>query len=169
MSMRMFRVLRRRVKNFYFRKQSLTKSLLNMLNKKRFSVITSFILSIFLIAGFSNLQAQDTVVDVINNSEDHTIFSELLAEAGLEEVISQPGPYTIIAPKDEAFEAMGSELEQLRANPDQLQNVVISHLFQGEVPSEDVQPNLGIEVEEGDISASNGLVHVTNEVVSSEE
>lgn len=140
-----------------------------MFNKKKFSVITSFILSIFLVVGFSNLQAQDdTVVDVVNNSEDHTIFSELLAETGLEQVVSQPGPYTVIAPKDEAFEAMGSELDQLRANPEQLQNVVISHLFQGEVPSEDVEPNIGIEVEEGDISASNGLVHVTNEVVSNE-
>ncbi len=140
-----------------------------MFNKKRFSVITSFILSIFLVAGFSNLQAQDdTVVDVINSSDDHTIFAELLTETGLDQVVSQPGPYTVVAPKDEAFEAMGSELDQLRANPDQLESVVISHLFQGEVPSEDVQPNLGIEVEEGDISASNGLVHVTNEVVPSE-
>lgn len=140
-----------------------------MLNKKRFSVITSFILSIFLVAGFSNLQAQDdTVIDVINNSQDHTIFAELLTETGLDQVVSQPGPYTVVAPKDEAFEAMGSELDQLRANEDQLQNVVISHLFQGEVPSEDVQPNLGIEVVEGDIEASNGLVHVTEEVVSSE-
>lgn len=140
-----------------------------MLNKKRFPVITSFILSIFLVVGFSNLQAQDdTVVDVINSSGEHTIFAELLTETGLDQVVSQPGPYTVVAPKDEAFEAMGSELDQLRANPDQLESVVISHLFQGEVPSEDVQPNLGVEVEEGDISASNGLVHVTNEVVSSE-
>lgn len=140
-----------------------------MFNKKRFSVITSFILSIFLVAGFSNLQAQDdTVVDVINSSDDHTIFAELLTETGLDQVVSQPGPYTVVAPKDEAFEAMGSEFDQLKANPDQLESVVISHLFQGEVPSEDVQPNLGIEVEEGDISASNGLVHVTNEVVPSE-
>lgn len=44
-----------------------------MFTKKRFSVITSFILSIFLVAGISNLQVQDdTVVDVINNSEDPT-------------------------------------------------------------------------------------------------
>lgn len=140
-----------------------------MFNKKKFSIITSFMLSIFLVVGFSNLQAQDdTVVDVVNNSEDHTIFSELLAETGLEQVVSQPGPYTVVAPKDEAFEAMGSELDELRANPEQLQNVIISHLFQGEVPAEDVEPNLGIEVEEGDIPASNGLVHVTSEVVSNQ-
>jgi len=141
-----------------------------MFQKKRVSAITSFILSLFLIAGVSSLQAQgDTVVDVINNSSEHTIFADLLSESGLDKAVSQQGPFTVIAPKDDAFEAMGSELDQLRANPDQLQNVVISHLYQGEIPSDDVEPNLGIEVEEGDIEASNGVVHVTNEVVSREE
>jgi uncharacterized surface protein with fasciclin (FAS1) repeats len=137
-----------------------------MFNKKRFTALTSLILSVFLFVGFSNLQAQDdTVVDVINNSSEHTIFAELVAESGMEQVITQPGPYTVIAPKDEAFEAMGSELDQLRENDEQLQSLVVSHLYQGEVPSDDVQPNLGIEVTEGDIEASNGLVHVTEEVV----
>lgn len=140
-----------------------------MFKKKSASVLTSLILSIFLIAGFTNLQAQDdTVVDVINNSNEHTIFAELLAESGMEQVITQPGPYTIIAPTDEAFEAMGSELDQLRESEEELQSLVVSHLYQGEVPSGDVQPNLGIEVVDGDIEASNGLVHVTEEVVPSE-
>lgn len=137
-----------------------------MFNKKSASVISSLILSVFLIAGLTNLQAQDdTVVDVVNNSSEHTIFAELLAESGLEQVVSEQGPFTIIAPKDEAFEAMGSKLDQLKENDEQLQSMVVSHLYQGEVPSDDVQPNLGIEVVEGDIEASNGLVHVTEEVV----
>lgn len=162
-------VLRRWVEYFYLKKQSSIKFLLSMFSKKRLSVITSFILSIFLLVGFSNLQAQDdTVVDVINNSSEHTIFAELVAESGMEQVITQPGPYTVIAPKNEAFEAMGSELDQLRENEEQLQGLVISHLYQGEVPSSDVQPNIGVEVVEGDIKASNGIVHVTEEVVQKE-
>lgn len=140
-----------------------------MLIKKRFSLITSFILSVFLIAGFSSLQAQnDNVVEVVNNSEDHTIFSELLAETGLSDVVSQQGPFTVVAPKDEAFEALGPELDEIRSNPDRLQNVVISHLFQGEVTADEVGPSLGVEVDEGDIPASNGLVHTTNEVIMGE-
>jgi uncharacterized surface protein with fasciclin (FAS1) repeats len=119
--------------------------------------------------GVNFAQAQDaTVVDIINESEDHTILAELLVETELNNVISQPGSFTVIAPTDEAFEALGSDLDELRANPQQLQNVVIGHLYQGEVPSEDVEPNVGVEVVEGDISASNGIVHVTDEVVMTE-
>lgn len=139
-----------------------------MFNKKKYSVITSFLLSIFLIAGVSSLQAQDNVVEVVNNSNDHTIFAELLTETGLEDVVSQEGPYTIVAPTDQAFEKMDTDIEELKANPDRLQNVVISHLFQGEVPASDAQASLGVEITDGDISATNGLVHVTDEVIQNE-
>lgn len=110
--------------------------------------------------------AQDSnVVEVINSSENHTIFSELLAETNLDETISADGPFTVVAPTDEAFEALGDELDTLRENPDELQNIVLAHLFQGEVSAADVEPALGITITEGDIPASNGLVHVSSEVI----
>lgn len=133
---------------------------------KKFTAFFTALFAMVLVAGLNISVAQgDTVVDVINSSEDHTIFSDLLVETELDNVIAQQGPFTIVAPTDEAFEALGGELDELRANPDQLQNVVIGHLFQGEVPSEDVEPALGIEVADGDIPASNGLVHISDEVI----
>lgn len=137
--------------------------------KKASSVFSIFAL-MFAFAFTANIaQAQDgdgNVVDVINSSDDHTIFASLLEESNLDDAISDQGPFTIIAPNDEAFEAMGEELDQLRADPDMLQNVLIGHLFQGENTAEDVEPALGVEIIEGDIPASNGLVHVTNEVLN---
>lgn len=110
--------------------------------------------------------AQDkNVVEVVESSEDHTIFTELLNETNLGDAISDEGPYTIIAPTDEAFEEMGDELDELREDPDMLQNVVVSHLFQGEVTAADAEPALGVEIAEGDIPASNGLVHITDGVI----
>jgi uncharacterized surface protein with fasciclin (FAS1) repeats len=133
---------------------------------KKFTAFFTALFAIVFIAGLNVSIAQgDTVVDVINESEDHTIFSELLAETELDNVIAQQGPFTIVAPTDDAFEALGGELEELRENPDRLQNVVIGHLFQGEVPADDVEPALGIEVADGDIPASNGLVHISDEVI----
>ncbi len=130
----------------------------------------SSILSVFaLIFAFSvnSAVAQDgNVVDVINESENHTIFAELLAETNLDDAIADQGPFTIIAPNDEAFEAMGDELEQIKADPDMLQNLLIGHLFQGENSAEDVEPALGVNITTGDIPASNGLVHVTDEVLN---
>jgi uncharacterized surface protein with fasciclin (FAS1) repeats len=46
-----------------------------------------------------------------------------------------------------------------------MQNVVIGHLFQGEVSAEEAEPALEVSILEGDIPASNGLVHVVDEVM----
>ena len=134
--------------------------------KKKVSAIFAALFAVLFMAGINVAVAQSgNIVDVINSSEDHTIFAELLAETELDNVIAQQGPFTVVAPTNEAFEALGADLDQLRANPDQLQNIVIGHLFQGEVEAADVEPALGIAIEEGDIAASNGLVHISSEVV----
>lgn len=116
-------------------------------------------------SGNQNQEENGDVVEVINESEDHTIFASLLEETNLSDAISDQGPYTIIAPTDQAFESMEGDLDQIREDPDQLQNIVIGHLFQGEVPAADAEPTLGVEIKEGDIQASNGLVHVTDQVI----
>lgn len=137
-----------------------------MINKKRVSAALSMFLSIFLVAAISNITAQNNnVVEVINNSENHTVFIDLLNETGLNEVVAQAGPYTVVAPTDKAFEEMDANLENLRENPDSLEKVVISHLFQGEVSAQKAEASLGIEISEGDLPASNGLVHISNEVI----
>lgn len=134
--------------------------------KKYLSVLSVFALIFTFALTTNSATAQDkSVVEVVESSEDHTIFAELLNETNLSDAISDEGPYTIIAPTDAAFEDMGDELDQLREDPDMLQNVVVSHLFQGEVTAADAEPALGVEIAEGDIPASNGLVHITNGVI----
>lgn len=137
-----------------------------MLTNKKISMFLSAIFSLVLIVGINTSAAQDgTVVDVVSTSEDHTIFAQMLEETELDNVISQQGPFTVVAPTDEAFEAMGPELDEIQSSPERMQNVVIGHLFQGEVPASEAETALQIEVEEGDLPASNGLVHVTSEVI----
>lgn len=137
------------------------------MNKQmKFSAILSAIFSLVLIAGINLSVAQTgSVVDVINDSEDHTIFAQMLADTELDNVVAQQGPFTIVAPTDAAFEALGDELEHIQADPERMQNVVIGHLFQGEVPATDVEPALEVQVAEGDIPATNGLVHVVDQVI----
>lgn len=137
-----------------------------MFNIKKFSAIISTFVVLFLIAGIGLVQAQQgSVVDVINESNDHTIFAELIEETELDEVIGQQGPFTVVAPTDDAFQALGDELDRIQQNPEVMQNVVIGHLFQGEVTAEEAEPALEIQVVEGDIPATNGLVHVTDQVI----
>jgi len=133
--------------------------------RKKFSIIFTALFAIIFVAGLNATFAQGTVVDVISESEDHTIFAGLLAETELDNIVAQPGPFTIVAPTDAAFEAMGGELDQMRQDPQVLQNVIIGHLFQGEVASAEVEDHLGIEIREGDIPASNGVIHISDQVV----
>ena len=134
---------------------------------KKVSTIFTALFSLILIAGINLSVAQTgNVVDVINESDDHTILSELLETTELDNVIAQQGPFTVVAPTDAAFEEMGSELEQVREDPEQAQEIVIGHLFQGEVTAEEAEPALNIEIKNGDISATNGLVHVTDTVIT---
>jgi uncharacterized surface protein with fasciclin (FAS1) repeats len=129
---------------------------------------------IFLIAstfslGVLNAEAQDMagndVVSVLNTSEEHTVFAELIEEAQLSETLRSQGPFTVLAPNDEAFGELGGQLEDLRENPQQLQNVLINHLFQGEASSDEVETNFGVEVDDGDIDADNGVIHSIDQVI----
>lgn len=133
----------------------------------KLSILKSAILLLIFTLGMSvsAFAQNDTVVDVINSSDDHTILAGILAETELDQTISQPGPFTVMAPTDEAFEALGDQLTQLQQNPDQLQQIVIQHLFQGEVTADEAAEALDVEVEAGDIQASNGVVHSISEVL----
>lgn len=137
-----------------------------MLTNNKLFILAVSLFTLLFTAALQPANAQDgTVVDVVASSEDHTILAEMLEETELTNVISQPGPYTVIAPTDEAFEELGSELDEIRSNPERMQNVVIGHLYQGEVSAEEAEPALEVSIEEGDISATNGLVHVVDEVM----
>jgi len=134
--------------------------------QKYFSVLSILALIFTFALTTNSATAQDkTVVEVVEASENHTIFAELLNETNLGDAIADQGPYTIIAPTDQAFENLGDDLEQIRQDSERLQTIVVGHLFQGEVQAADAEPALGVEITEGDIPASNGLVHVTNEVI----
>jgi len=138
---------------------------MKFLKSSAFTASFLALLFTFVFSANSALAQDSNVVEVINSSENHTIFSELLAETNLDETISADGPFTVVAPTDEAFEALGDELNTIRENPDELQNIVIAHLFQGEVTASDAEPALGVTITEGDIPASNGLVHISSEVI----
>lgn len=120
---------------------------------------------IAMLVGIGAVQAQENVLEVVKNSDNHTVFAELLEETELDELLKEEGPYTVLAPTDEAFEEMDTDLETLKENPQELKNVVIGHLFNGEVAAADVEQSKSVNVTEGDIEAGNGTVHIIDEVL----
>ena len=73
-----------------------------------------------------------TVVDIAVSSADHTILVQAVTEAGLVETLSGDGPFTVLAPTDEAFaaalEALGLTAEELLASED-LADILTYHVL----------------------------------------
>ena len=136
----------------------------------------------------------NTVVDVIVNSEDHTLLELAVGAAGLVDALSGEGPFTVFAPTDAAIvaltEALGITAEDLLALPE-LGEILQYHVVGGLANSGDLSDgqmittllgqdvtisisDLGIFVNQAqvtgpDIMADNGVVHVIDAVLVPEE
>lgn len=138
----------------------------------------SFLLMFVVAVGSNSINAQEnppaqqggeTVVDKVQSNEDVSEFAELLQVSGFADVLAQQGPYTVLAPSNEALRSGDFDLEQVKQNPGQAQQVVQSHLYQGELGSEKVESSMGVGVEDTDDSAANGTVHVVDNVVQKQQ
>ena len=150
-------------------------------------VTLSLILSMFMVV---TAKAQTTVVDVIVNSEDHTSLEAAVIAAELDGALSGDGPFTVFAPTDDAFAALGSEtIDALFDDPTgALASILQYHVVAGNVMAGDLSDGQIVEMLEGtdafvslysemayinqamitvtDITADNGIVHVIDAVIT---
>jgi transforming growth factor-beta-induced protein len=133
-------------------------------------------------------KAPGTIVDVAVKNGSFKTLVELVTLAGLAETLSSAGPFTVLAPNDDAFAKLGAPvLATLKdpANKKLLVQVLSYHVIVGKVPASEVVKldkksvatfegeNLGIEVAGStvtlnktvkvlatDVAASNGVIHV---------
>ena len=80
------------------------------------------------------------ILDTITEFGDFDILLSLLDAAGLTETLKTEGPFTLFAPTDAAFAALpaGTIDGLLASSPDDLSQVLLYHLLQGEVMSTDL-------------------------------
>ena len=132
-----------------------------------------------------------TVMSIIANSPVHTTLNQAIEAAGLVETLSGDGPFTVFAPVDSAFNGLtDGALELILANTDQLTELLFNHVHSGEVYSEDLEDgmmvptlnNTELEVSiegmtvminlstviQADQSASNGVVHIIDQILTPE-
>ncbi len=120
-------------------------------------------------AGDSDL---GNVVEVAVGAGSFTVLAELLTAAGLVDALSGPGPFTVFAPTDEAFEAAAADLgvpladlaAALTADTELLTDILTYHVVSGNVPSSDVVTLNGQAVET--LSGESFTVNVDGETVS---
>ena len=92
-----------------------------------------------------------TVFGNVNNG-DYSLLSEALAITGLNEVLEGEGPFTLFAPPDEVVEAFavfspGTINRWLAESPPStLTEVLLYHVFAGELKSADIVDGLTVEM-----------------------
>ena len=151
---------------------------------KRFFTLIAAAMT-FMASGWS----QNTVVDIVVNSEDHTLLELAVIEADLAGTLSGPGPFTLFAPTDAAITALatslGTDATGILALPN-LADILTYHAVADSVVSGDLMEGatattiFGADVTfslmggamvndanigPADIIADNGVVHVIDAVL----
>lgn len=135
-------------------------------------------------------ELQTNVFDVIAESDDHTIFEELIINADLQSTLSGNGNFTVFAPTDDAINRLGTDAvnDLLNDTNGLLRNTLLYHIATIEYAGIDLVDGLdiimsnGVEatitndgfntfIEDGwilgfDLTADNGRVHVVNSIIS---
>jgi uncharacterized surface protein with fasciclin (FAS1) repeats len=133
-------------------------------------------------------EAKDLVAVASGNGSFKTLVAAVKA-AGLVETLQGPGPFTVFAPTDEAFAKLpkGTVEDLLKPeNKEKLIAILTYHVVAGKVMSADVKTmkaktvngqSLDLKVTDGavtvdnanvvkaDVAASNGVIHVIDNVV----
>jgi len=133
-----------------------------------------------------------TPVDVVELLAADPRFSTLVAAvqaAGLVDTLKTAGPFTILAPTNDAFAKLpAGTVESLLADPEALANILLYHVIAGEKSLKDLRRSFRVEtlqggkvrvfwwyhsgtlinrarVLESDLAAGNGVVHVIDTVL----
>lgn len=137
-------------------------------------------------------QPDTTIYELISMTDQLSIFHETLQNAGLDEMLQEEGPVTVFLPVNTAFENLPDGfLEAYQEDEEALENLLTHHMIEGEVRSGDLPEgetvetmsgetievstsNAGLEVDNAnviqvDVDASNGIIHVVNNVLVPEQ
>ena len=89
--------------------------------------------------GGAAMYADKTIVENAMNSKDHTTLVAAVKAAGLVETLQGPGPFTVFAPTNAAFEALPAGTVDTLLKPenkDQLTKVLTCHVVAAEAMSD---------------------------------
>ena len=119
---------------------------------------------------------------------DHNSLVSAVVQAELLNTLQSPGPFTVFAPTDQAFEDAGIDLTTYTTESDRqnLSEILLNHVIFGEVPSSNVTECMtattansqtlsfsvgngvmvnGANVTAADVNTSNGIIHVIDKVL----
>ncbi|MDG1434323.1 MAG: fasciclin domain-containing protein [Saprospiraceae bacterium] len=151
-------------------------------------MLKTFYTTLFIL--FSTFSFSQTVMSIIEDSPDHNTLESLINSAGLNATLSGTGTFTVFAPTDAAFAALDPSLvATLTGDPSgKLTKALLYHVLGAEVMSSDLSDGQTAttlfgqditvtinnmmevfintaQVTAPDLDATNGVVHVIDEVI----
>src|SRR5436305_5213669 len=116
-----------------------TRSSHDMQRRPLLSCLLSFTAALF-VGACATPPAPMSVAQTISTNPQLTTASRLIQEAGLNETLQGPGPYTVFVPSDEAFKAVPQAMvESLGKDKARLKAVLGYHLVPGVLTSADMK------------------------------
>ena len=154
---------------------------------KPFPALIAPLAAVLLTAGCATTPAPKNLAETAAATPQLSTLTRLIQDAGLTGTLSNPGPYTVFAPTDEAFKAVpAATMQALAQDKARLQAVLSYHVVAGSVTSADVKngpvksvqgANLALSksgtfvtvedavVTTADVRATNGVVHIIDKVL----
>ena len=141
-----------------------------------------------MVGGESMFPSKNIIANAIN-SKDHKTLVTAVKAAGLVDTLQGPGPFTVFAPTDAAFAALpAGTLDGLLKDPAALKKILLYHVVSGSVTADKVVgitsatsvegSPITVAVKDGtvwlndsakvvttDVIASNGVIHVIDQVL----
>jgi uncharacterized surface protein with fasciclin (FAS1) repeats len=154
-----------------------------MKNPIKFKGLIALFAALFIVSSCSKDEPapKDIVATALADAR-FTTLTKLLTDNGLVSTLQGTGPFTVFAPTNDAF----AKIDASKLTKDQLVNVLKSHVISGNVKASAVQSgtaktlgsdiyltkagmnvfvNGNSQVTTADLGASNGTIHVINEVI----
>ncbi|MEL6605065.1 MAG: fasciclin domain-containing protein [Cyanobacteria bacterium J06614_10] len=140
--------------------------------------------------GTDEMATGESIVDVAASNGSFDTLIAAVQAAGLEQTLSEEGPFTVFAPTDEAFAALPEGTVEKLTKPENqaaLEQILAYHVVAGAVASTEIEPGAistveGSDVEvavdptgvvvngeatvvQPDVMAENGVIHVVDTVL----
>ena len=143
-----------------------------------------------VMVGGANMVPSKDIVDNAANSSEHTTLVAAVKQAGLVETLKGAGPFTVFAPTNAAFDAVGADAVgnlMKDENKAKLASVLTYHVVPGALKAADLKDGQKLKTVEGhelkvsvkdgvvmidgakvtiaDVVSSNGVTHVIDKVL----
>ena len=161
------------------------------MKKGKLASIALALMMVLMVASVASAQDAEAM-DIVDTAASVDDFSTLVAAveaADLAGALKGEGPFTVFAPTNAAFEALGDQVNALLADPSgDLTQILLYHVVPGKVMAADVTDGLTAETLQGspvtfsvsgdgvminganiiqtDIETSNGVIHVIDSVIT---